>query len=586
MIMNLAAIEHKCNFNYCYALNDDTIIIKLRTGKEVKSAYIICEDPYVNGIAGKTPWDGKKEKMPLVVELEHHLLWEIRIVPQYKRLQYYFEINSDDEAAVIYENRIILKTSEEQDRCSKQYFKFPWMNSKDMIKPPIWVRNVVWYQIMPDRFHRGIDFENSGKFRNWDDTSNMTYADFYGGNIKGIEGKLDYIRELGFTGIYLTPVFQSASNHKYNTTDYELIDPDFGTENDFKRLIDCAHKKGIKIMIDAVFNHCGTGFFAWKDVVEKGEASSYYDWFFINSDQFITDDYKTKDGRYFSFAFEAAMPKLNTNNESVINYFIDLCTYWIRNWNIDGIRFDVGNEISHYFIKRLHISLKKIKPDIFLLGEIWHDAAPWLEGDEYDSVMNYPFYYCLNDFWADKSMNSKQFMYSMNYCLNLYSGQTNTVLFNFLDTHDTARVMDTCESPDILLQKLAVLMTMPGSPSIYYGTEIAMQGKCSPYNRQPMPWAEITNGRFAILINEFKRIINIRHNYIQLKNGYLEWNHREDHSRLLHYKRVAETEKTKINIIINAESNSIDLQANGNLIYSRNYFNNRLLANGIIIFEE
>ena len=177
-------------------------------------------------------------------------------------------------------------------------------------------------------------------------------------------------------------------------------------------------------------------------------------------------------------------------------------------------------------------------------------------------------------------------MYSMNYCLNLYSGQTNTVLFNFLDTHDTARVMDTCESPDTLLQKLVVLMTMPGSPCIYYGTEIAMQGKCSPYNRQPMPWAEITNGRFAILINEFKRIINIRHNYIQLKKGYLEWNHREDHSRLLHYKRVAETEKTKINIIINAESNSIALQANGNLIYSRNYYNNRLLANGIIIFKE
>ena len=287
-----------------------------------------------------------------------------------------------------------------------------------------------------------------------------------------------------------------------------------------------------------------------------------------------------KPHRYYSFAFEANMPKLNTNNDEVIKYFSDVCSQWIRRFDIDGIRFDVGNEVSHRFIKILHNHLKMIKPDIFLLGEIWHEASLWLQGDEYDSVMNYPFYNCLNDFWSENSMDSKQFMYGINNCLSMYTEQTTEVLFNFLDTHDTSRVMESCEDVDVLLQKLTVLMTMPGSLSVYYGTEIVMQGKCNPYNRSPMPWDEILQGKYGSVTDEFKKIIKIRNTYSQLNSTDIEWIHNEKCPRLISYKRE------KINVIINGEDSAIDFKYNGKLIYSKNYDGNLLLPKGILIYEE
>lgn len=586
MNMNLGAVEHKCNATFCYPLNDDEIIITLRTCKEVASAYIISEDPYINGISGRVPWSGKKEEMITKTELEHHLLWKIKIRPRFKRLQYYFEIQSQDNVAEIYENRIVLKDDTTQQKCSKQYFKFPWLNTEDVIKPPFWVQDVVWYQIMPDRFCRGTDFKNSEKFKVWNETSDMTYADFYGGNINGITEKLEYIKDLGFTGIYLTPIFKANTNHKYNPADYLQIDPDFGTEAELINLVNHAHQKGIRVMLDAVFNHCGTDFFAWQDVLEKGKTSKYYNWFFINSDSFINEDTKTKDGRYYSFAFEADMPKLNTNNDEVIKYFSDVCSEWIRQFDIDGIRFDVGNEISHHFIKTLHNQLKAIKSDIFLLGEIWHEASSWLQGDEYDSVMNYPFYHCLNDFWLDKSMTSKQLMYNTNTCLSMYTEQTTKVLFNFLDTHDTSRVVEACEDVDVLLQKITVLMTMPGSPCVYYGTEIAMQGKCNPYNRKPMPWEEILQGKHSAVTDELKRIIRTRKRYSQLKSNDIEWVYNKNYPRFIYYKRASETEKAKINVIINGESIAVDFKFNGKIIYSKNYDGKCLLPKGILIYKE
>lgn len=318
IIMNIAAIEHKCNSNFCYALNDAELMIILRTGKEVTSAYLISEDPYINGISGRIPWFGVEKEMSTKVELQHHLLWKIKVKPSFKRLQYYFKIESGDEVAEIYENRVVFQNDLSKQNASKQYFKFPWLNGDDVIRPPHWVKDIVWYQIMPDRFFRGAGFKYLEKFKSWNENVDMTYADFYGGNINGITEKLDYIKNLGFTGIYLTPIFKASTNHKYNPGDYMQIDPDFGTEADLIKLVNQAHKKGIRVMLNAVFNHCGTEFFAWKDVLEKGKDSAYYNWFFINSDSFHTKDIKTRDGRYYSFAFEADMPKLNTNNDEVI----------------------------------------------------------------------------------------------------------------------------------------------------------------------------------------------------------------------------------------------------------------------------
>lgn len=213
---------------------------------------------------------------------------------------------------------------------------------------------------------------------------------------------------------------EAESNHKYDTTSYERIDPHFGDEKEFALLVKEAHEQGIRVMVDAVFNHCGRKFAPWQDVLAHGKASPYAEWFMINDWEHLTKKADTRDGRFYFFAFADGMPKLNTNHEEVIRYFCNLCEGWIRDYDIDGIRFDVGNEISHKFLKKLRERVKSIKPEIYLLGEIWHNASPWLLGDEYDSVMNYPFMSGIHDFFLDEESTGEDFEYMINGCYTMY----------------------------------------------------------------------------------------------------------------------------------------------------------------------
>ena len=391
--MNQDGILHRCAYTDCYALNENELVINLKTNKNITAVYLIHEDPYINGASGRRPWYGCKTAMHVSMELKNSLIWNLIVTPKFKRLQYYFEVVEKYEKRNLLEDGFYTDNEMEMEGFMKQYFKYGWMNSSDVCKTPKWVEDTVWYQIVPDRFCRIPDASNKKHFADWKVTDNMKYNEAYGGNLKGIISKLTYLKELGINGIYLTPIFQAASDHKYNTTDYQRIDEDFGTEDIFKELVDTAHDLGIRVMIDAVFNHSGRDFFAWQDVWKNKRASKYYDWFFVQEDE-----------SYFSFAFVEKMPKLNTNNPEVTDYLCQRCKEWIEKWNIDGIRFDVGNEISHSFIRKLHTELKRMKPDLFLLGEIWQDSIQWLQGDEYDSVMNYPFMKSINNFFVNKKV--------------------------------------------------------------------------------------------------------------------------------------------------------------------------------------
>ena len=374
--MNFAAVYHRSTPDLCYSPDGENIIVNLRTDRDIDAAYIVWEDPFIHELHRKREWFGKREKMTLSRELAFQVIYTAKVRPRYKRLMYYFELEADGKTYALFENKLCPK--EETDAVSKQFFKYAWLNPSDVISPPAWVGDAVWYQIMPDRFCRHHDAPQNDKFRKWGDFSHPSRKDVYGGTLKGITERLDYLRELGVSGIYMTPIFQSDSNHKYNTYDYTKIDEDFGTEDDLRELIAEAHKRGIRVMLDAVFNHCGIGFAPCVDVMEKGRGSQYFDWFFINSDDFAKNDFSTADGRFYSFSFWAGMPKLNTNNPEVVKYFSDLCCYWAREWDIDGIRFDVGDEISHSFIRALRTAVKAVKPDIYLLGEIWMDSLNWI----------------------------------------------------------------------------------------------------------------------------------------------------------------------------------------------------------------
>ncbi len=558
--MNLAAIRHRSTGSDCYALDSDTVVLNLWTDYSVKAVSVVSEDPFIHELHRRRVWEGKPTPMRRLYELAHQVVWTAELKPAYKRLQYYFVVEGEDERLGVFENKIC--PMEERDRIST---------------PPDWVRDTVWYQIMPDRFARSSDAPSDPKFRRWGDFSDPHFGDLYGGNLRGIRERLPYLRQLGVSGIYLTPIFLSNSNHKYNTFDYYKVDPDFGSEQDLCALVQNAHALGMRIMLDAVFNHCGTEFFAWKDVCEKGRASRYFDWFFINRDDFVKDDFSVADGRFYTFSFWAGMPKLNTNNPEVQRYFTDLCVHWVGDLGIDGIRFDVGDEISHSFLRRVNAAVKAAKPETFLLGEIWFDAIGWLGGCEYDSVMNYPFTGAVGDFWRDREMTARDFMHRLNFCRSLYPRQINEALFSFLDTHDTARVRESCQNQNEMLQKLAILLTMAGTPCLYYGTEIAMKGAHTPYNRSTMPWDEIDAGKFDRFKSKVSALVRVRSEQPDLRRDEMDFFFDESLPRLVGYRKGAVT------VLLNAGDTPAPVAAAQEILFSNGYKNGTLLPDGVLL---
>ena len=581
--MNFAAITHRCAFTDAYPLDENRIRINLRTGKDIRSVSLIHDDPYAGGATGFMAWDGKSEPMEVSAELEHNLVWSLVLTPKFKREQYYFSISDGESDLLMFEDGFYTRAEAEKPGRLKQYFKFPCLNSADVIAPPAWVNDTVWYQIMPDRFCRGSDGPKRFGLRKWEDHKHIHFWDMYGGDLKGITSKLEYIRDLGVNGIYMLPLFLSNSNHKYNTFDYDTIDPDFGTEEDLIKLVRKAHSLGIRVMMDAVFNHSGTEFGPWKDVVKNGPESKYWDWFFVGKWPLPLLPGSTEDGRYMSFAFAPYMPKLNTNNPEVIDYFLQRCKKWVEKWDIDGIRFDVGNEVSHKFLKELNRGLKAVKPDLFLLGEIWHDSVQWLQGDEYDSVMNFPFLETLHNFWLD-NQDARQLMYGLNRCYMMYPEQVNRAVFNFLDNHDTMRSVTRCGGKDTFFQQLALLMTLPGSACIYYGTEIALEGGNDPDCRRPIPWDKIAEGKFERTTRDVKALIDLRRSHPAARRGKIRWHLQENQPRLVCYECIAEGGRN-LKVYLNTQEEPVKINEKSAPLFARKLRGKTLMAGGVAIYE-
>ena len=577
--MNLSAISHHSRFADCYAKNEKELTINIRTGKDITGVNLLFDDPYAYGISGDIHWVGRPEPMVKTRELKHNDVYSITVTPEYRRLQYCFELFSEQESVFLYEDGFYTQEEAEKKGRIKQHFKFPYLNKCDVIAPPAWVADTVWYQIMPDRFCKGSNHQKRMPQREWEDREGITGFDFFGGDLRGIIEKLPYLKDLGINGIYLLPVFLSNTNHKYNIADYTRIDPDFGTEEELIELVQIAHGMGMRVMVDAVFNHSDSAFGPWQDVWENGEDSRYYDWFCIHKKPFERKYASLRDGRFDGFAFLDNMPKLDTGNPEVQAYFADITSYWVKNWGIDGIRFDVGNEVSHRFLQYINRTVKAINPEIFLLGEIWMDSAEWLRGDEYDSVMNYPFFESLHNFWVDEDATSRDFMYALDRVYSMYPEQINRVLFNHLDTHDTMRVLTRCGSLDIFYHQQATLMTMPGSPCIYYGTEIAMEGGYDPDCRKTMPWSDIEKGKFAAHQAFTKALIALRKAYPQLRGERVVYHHDETNPRLVCYDRPGDTET--IRIYLNNTGKDIPIAADP--LFTYKYENAILKADGILI---
>ena len=334
-------------------------------------------------------------------------------------------------------------------------------------------------------------------------------------------------------------------------------------------------------MLDGVFNHSGEEFAPWQDVLKNGRDSRYFNWFMINKYPFSKIGSRSKKGEYYSFAFVDGMPKLNTNNPEVAEYFINVCTRWVKDYDIDAIRLDVSDELSHDFNKQLRKALFSVKPDFFICGETWHNSIAWLRGDEFDSIMNYSLQETIDGFWHN-NITAKDFAYRVNYCYNQYPIQTNNVMFNLLDSHDTMRLMTRCgNDEDIFYQELTALFTLSGSVCIYYGTEICLEGGYDPDCRRPMPWKEIESGRYGSRISVMKQLIAMRKNNEVLRCGDVRFID-SGNDKILMFEKYNDTKTVRV--ILNCSDSEIAV-SNDNVIFSRKMGDGLLAAKGILVTE-
>ncbi len=371
------------------------------------------------------------------------------------------------------------------ERPRESFFQYPYINAGDYFDVPRWLTDGVVYQVFPDRFARGNPALDPPGVRPWSD-ERPTAASLYGGDLQGIMDKLPYLQDLGITVLYLTPIFESPSNHKYNTTDYYRLDPSFGDEETLRRLVQMCHAAGIKVILDAVFNHCGLGFFAFQDVLHNGEKSRYASWFHIDSFPVRTEpvpNYET-----FSTGI-ASMPKLRTEHPEVRRYLLEVARYWIEACSIDGWRIDVANEVDHSFWREFRSVVKAANPDAYIVGEIWHEGLPWLLGDQFDGITNYPLREACLEFFARGNWDAQRFAAAIQRNLYIYAEPMLRACWNLLGSHDTERFLTACGGNRDSAALAAVFnLTWLGTPLIYYGDEIGMEGENDPDCRRPMVW--------------------------------------------------------------------------------------------------
>lgn len=399
----------------------------------------------------------------------------------------------------------------------------------------------VIYQIFPDRFCNGSKDNDPPLTRQWG--SNVDRECFMGGDISGIITKLDYINELGADTIYLNPIFESPSNHKYNTTDYYKIDSSFGNLEDFDTLIMECHKRNIKVIIDGVFNHTSTDFFAFKDILENQEKSKYTDWYYIFEYPVAVKEnppYRACGGAPF-------LPKLNTGNSEVQDYIIGVIKFW-ESRGIDGIRLDVPFEISHSLLKRIREAT-----ELYILGEIWGYGGEYVP-EYFNGITNYVLRDLVKKAVVNQCITANMFIEEWNMIYSIY-GENIYYSVNLAGSHDTERILTLCNG-NIEKEKLfyTLLFLMPGIPLIYYGDEIGLMGENDPCCRGCMEW---DSSKWNIDIYDYiKELISIRKKFKALRDGKVKLSSVND--RTLIVARYNESESFKAIVNFGFQQENVD----------------------------
>ena len=458
------------------------------------------------------------------------MLYESEIRVPERHFKYWFELCAQDET-LNFTGDGFLETVHETT-C----FYYPVINTDDIVSPPAWAKGGLIYQVFVDRFFNGDPTNDpAGVKKNGMPPDHGT---FYGGDLQGVAQKLGYIKGLGADTIYLSPVMKSPSYHKYDVADYYAVDEALGGREALATLIDKAHAMGLRVILDAVFNHCSVENPLFQDVMRRGESSPYSRWFLIDSFPVCADPCN-----YDTFAGAVpSMPRFNTSNPEVIEYLTGAVLYWTKELHVDGWRLDVADEVSHTLWRELRKNLKAVDPEVLIIGEVWNHASRWLRGDQFDTVTNYKFRSSLLAL-AHGRVDARTFWERMDANRMLYMTPLYSYLIGFAGTHDTARSMTLLGSPALHMLAMAAVLTMEGIPLIYYGDEIGMEGGEDPDNRRAMRW-DMTE---APMVQEIRALAQFRAGSRALREGDTQIV--DAGARVLAFRRTAG--KESLTVILN-----------------------------------
>lgn len=537
--MEFAAIRHFADSNYCYAVEEGRFLIRLETKRgDIAAVRLHVQEKYlpVSYLDTRQVYD-----MTLACSDRYRDYYEAAVSMDVVCLRYFFELEDASGRVIYFGNHSFY------DTCItdiERMFDCPQtLREEERFLLPQWAKNKVIYQIFPSRFATDKQVPEEV----WYQAPIGLDADLRG-SLRGVIDRLDYLRELGVDVLYMTPVFRSGSSHKYDTDDYYAVDPSFGSKEDLRELVRQAHSRGMYVILDGVFNHTSVNFFAFRDLKEKEEQSKYRNWYYPKS--FPLTAKRGEKPSYKTFSFVGGMPKLNLQNPETADFVIDVAAYWIRECDIDGWRLDVADEIHHGFWKRFRREIKAVKPEALIVGEVWHYAGDFLEGDEWDSVMNYPFCHAVRDLIARGTRSPSAFLGDLGFLRGNLHRELESCLWNFIDTHDTPRFLYSAGN-DPRKQRLAAALQLllPGMPMIYYGDEVGMNGASDTDCRRGMLWDEARQDRD--MLAWYKRLIRLRRQEPALTEGAVVRQYAEDGAGLLVMTR--QLEERRVTLAVHAK---------------------------------
>jgi glycosidase len=490
----------------CFLLQGDgTILLRLKTEPAFPEGLLVWNDGSVH-VTPLQCWG----------ETERYRYWQTTIHPGGERLVYSFAFR-DGQGAPVYLGR----------HGQTHAVESPFMADLATLTPmsvPEWAQGAVIYQIFPDRFDNGDPANDLPDTAPWGSPPTNRFSQ--GGDLAGIVRRLDYLSSLGVDVLYLNPIFLSPTTHKYDCVDYYQVDPVFGGNEALRALVAAAHDAGMRVVLDASFNHCHPRFFAFQDVMAHGPRSPYWDWFTIHewplrvrsrphampanywmtgeereaylaafsAGSGIPVEEREDDGPHIDPTYEAwynvlNMPKINQDNQAARAYFLDVTRHWLQEYDIDGWRMDVAQHVPDSFWPQFRQAAREIKPDAYLLSEIWGDTSDWLQGDMFDATMNYTFRGLCLEYFATETLGTGALVDGLQEMLMMYAPPVGLANQNLLSSHDTARFRRLAGEREERW-RLATLfqMTVPGAPGIYYGDEIGLTGANDLDCRSAFPW--------------------------------------------------------------------------------------------------